>query len=310
MIETMRETNLAGVDLNLLPALEALIRHRNVTRAGEDVGLSQPAMSRALARLRHLLDDPILVKAPGGLAPTARAQGLLPHLSAALDSVGGLLRTQLFEPQALDRTFRIAATDAHTTLLGPPLMAMLREQAPRAGIRFVAVTADMRVRIETGDVDLAFALESTPLPPGAHSEPLALDRLALVTRRALRVRDTPWTLAEYAARDHVTVSIFGDGVSDTDTELGQAGLVRRIVLTTPHFLSALAVVGATDCVTTISAAVARRFADMFGLELHISPLRHTLLPTTTIVAATRAQDPGLVWLRARLKEVAHTVYGG
>ena len=139
----MRETNLAGVDLNLLPALEALIRRRNVTRAGEDVGLSQHAMSRALARLRDLLGDPILVKAPGGLAPTARAAALLPQLTASLDRLGGVLRPPAFAPEALDRTFRIAATDVQALLLGPPLLARLRAEAPRATLQFVIVGADV-----------------------------------------------------------------------------------------------------------------------------------------------------------------------
>src|SRR5947209_16519646 len=120
----MREVNLAGVDLNLLPALEALIRLRNVTRAGEAVGLSQPAMSRALARLRALLGDPLLVKAPGGLAPTARAAALAPQLTAALDRLGGVINAPDFSPEALERTFHIVAGDAQALLLGPPLLRL------------------------------------------------------------------------------------------------------------------------------------------------------------------------------------------
>ena len=134
----MREVNLAGVDLNLLPALEALIRRRNVTRAGEDVGLSQPAMSRALARLRALLGDPILVKAPGGLAPTARAQALLPQLSRrrSTGSAAWCAR-RLSTPARSTAAFRIAATDVQALLLGPPLLAKLRgaRAARRPGVR-------------------------------------------------------------------------------------------------------------------------------------------------------------------------------
>ena len=118
----MREVNLAGVDLNLLPALEALIRRRNVTRAGEDVGLSQPAMSRALARLRALLDDPVLIRTHGGLTPTARAKALLPQLGLALDRIDEALRPGGFDVAALDRTFTLASTDVHSLLLGPPLL--------------------------------------------------------------------------------------------------------------------------------------------------------------------------------------------
>ena len=309
MIIIMREVNLAGVDLNLLPALEALIRRRNVTRAAADVGLSQPAMSRALARLRALVGDPILVKAPGGLAPTARAAALLPHLTGALDRLGGVIHAPDFQPETLDRAFHIAAADVQAVLLGPPLLAAMRARAPRALLRFVPVGADVRERIESGDLDLVFATATTPLPSGAHSEPLAEDRLALVARRGGRPADAAWTLAEYAVRDHATVAIFGDRVSDIDAELAEAGLVRRIAFTTPHFLVALAAVGATDCVTTMSAALARRFAEAFGLQIYEPPLRQKRYTLTMVAAATRAADPGLLWLKARLKEAAAEVYG-
>ena len=305
----MREVNLAGVDLNLLPALEALIRRRNVTRAGADVGLSQPAMSRALARLRALLDDPVLVKTPGGLAPTARAQTLLPQLSAALDRIGEALRPGGFDAGALERTFRLASTDVHSLLLGPPLLARMRALAPRAGLKFEPIDADVRGKVEAGDVDIVFAISSAPLPPGALSEDLAEDRLALAIRRGARRGAGAWTLEEYAAREHVTVSIFGDRQSEIDAELGRAGLVRRIAFTTPHFLGALAAVGATDCVTTLSRALARRFADAFHLELHDPPLRAPVFQTTMAYSAARANDPGLAWLRARLREAAAQAYG-
>jgi DNA-binding transcriptional LysR family regulator len=304
----MREMNLAGVDLNLLPALEALIRRRSVTLAGRDVGLSQPAMSRALARLRALVGDPILVKAAGGLAPTARAQALLPLLTASLDRLGGVLRPPAFAPEALDRTFRIAATDAHALLLGPPLLAAMRRLAPRAGLDFVPVDADVREQIQTGGVDLAFALTTTPLPPGAHSEPLAQERLALVARRGAFPAEKIWTLAEYAAAPHATVAIFGDRLSEIDAELAQAGFVRRIVFTSPHFLATLAAVGTSDCVSVLSATLARRFADVLGLTLYDAPLRQNTMNTTTVVAATRARDPGLVWLRERLRAAARKAY--
>ena len=175
-------------------------------------------------------------------------EALLPHLTAALDRLGGVLRPPAFAPEALDRTFRIAATDVQALLLGPPLLASIRAQAPRASLSFLAIQANVRERIETGDIDLAFAVATTPLPPGAYSEPLAEDRLALVVRRGARPLDKPWTLAEYAAATHATVSIFGDRLSEIDAELAEAGLVRRIVFTSPHFLATLAAVGASDCV--------------------------------------------------------------
>ncbi len=193
-------------------------------------------------------------------------------------------------------------------LLGPPLLASIRAQAPRASLSFLAIQANVRERIETGDIDLAFAMATTPLPPGAYSEPLAEDRLALVVRRGARPLDKPWTLAEYAAATHATVSIFGDRLSEIDAELAEAGLVRRIVFTSPHFLATLAAVGASDCVTTLSAALARRFADSSGSLSTNRRCGRSACRSTTVVAATRAEDPGIIWLRGRLKEAAREVF--
>jgi DNA-binding transcriptional LysR family regulator len=304
----MREVNLAGLDLNLLPALEALLRRRNVTRAAADVGLSQPAMSRALARLRDALDDPLLVKVAGGLAPTPRALALAPRLAEALDRIVGLYREPEFSPASLRRTFRIAAADAQTVLLAPPLLRRARALAPEVDLRFEAYGEDLRARFEAGTLDLAFAVTTTPLPPGVVSEPIAEDRLALVMRRGHPAAGRRWTKADYERFDHVTVAIRGGDDSDVDAELADAGVTRRIVLRTPHFVAALASVGATDCVTTLSAALARRFADTFGLVLAEPPLAQTALRITLIGAATRANDPGLSWLRARIREAADEVY--
>jgi DNA-binding transcriptional LysR family regulator len=265
-------------------------------------------MSRALARLRALLDDPILVRVSGGLAPTARAIALTPALTVALDGLGGVLGAPAFDLAGLDRAFRIAATDALTLLVAPPLLSRFAAEAPRARLVFEPFRSDTRVRMEAGELDLAVALADTPLPPGAFSEPLAEDRLALVMRRDHPGANAEWTLQDYARFDHATVSIFGDPASDIDAELAEAGVKRRIALTTPHFLTALAAVGASDCVTTVSAAIARRFADTFGLVLRATPLKRTRLSLRIVGEAARGRDPALSWFRKALREVAAEVY--
>ena len=130
--------------------------------------------------------------------------------------------------------------------------------------------------MEQGLVDLCFATAATPLPPGAVSEPLASDRLALVMRRGHPAANRTWSLADYALYPHATVAFFGDGVSEIDAALAAAGVERRIALTTPHFMATIAAVAASDCVTTISKAFARRFAEPLGLVLRPPPLPDAL----------------------------------
>jgi DNA-binding transcriptional LysR family regulator len=304
----MREVNLVGLDLNLLPPLDALLRRRNVTRAAAEVGLSQPAMSRALSRLRAIFDDPLLVRSGGRLAPTPLGASLAPKAVAALDGLRGLFRPEAFDPSTLRRTIRLGAADAQTILLAPRLVARLAAEAPGVDLRFETIGRDIIDRMEQGRLDLCFATAATPLPPGAFSEPLASERLALVMRRGHPAANLEWSLADYGRWPHATVAFFGDGVSEIDAALAAAGIERRIVLTTPHFMAAVAAVSQSDCITTISRGFARRFAEPLGLVLRRPPLPDTL-EATIVGMRLRAADPALKWFREMLREEAAVVYG-
>jgi DNA-binding transcriptional LysR family regulator len=301
----MRELNLSGVDLNLLPPLVALLRRRNVTHAATDAGLSQPAMSRALARLRALLDDPLLVRGSRGFVLTPRAAALLPQLETALSGVRMALAQPDFDPAAARRTIRIAAADTHAVLLIPTVMARLARDAPGIDLRVEPYSVDLQARIESGALDLAFATTTTPLPPGAMSAPLIDDRLALVMRRGHPAAAKPWTLADYGRYDHVAIALLGDGQSDIDSLLAAAGIRRRIALVTPHFIAALAAVASTNLVTTISDAFALKFAPVFDLVLKPPPFDGTGMSVTMVWSHLRAGDRVLEWFRGVLQtEVA------
>jgi len=305
----MREVNFAGVDLNLLPALEALLRRRNVTRAAADIGLSQPAMSRALSRLRSLLDDPLLVRVSGGYALTPRARDLEPLLGAALGDLRGVFRQPTFDAGEVQRTIRIACSDAQTVLLAPGVMARLAIEAPGVDLRMEPYARDLVARMQSGDLDLAFALMTTPLPPGALSEGIASDRLSLVMRKGHPAARRRWTIADYGRVDHVGVSLLGDGASDIDALLAGGGVRRRIALVTPHFHAALETVAVTDLVTTISRTFAKRFEKALDLLLLEPPFAQTDMRLSLVWTQVRAADPLLAWLRRLIAEVAQEVHG-
>ncbi len=301
----MRDVHLSGLDLNLLPALEALLRRRNVTEAAHEVGLSQPAMSRALSRLRDVLGDQLLVRAPGGgYALTPRGEALSAQLLATLDHVKAIFREPSFDPAKAERTIRIAGIDTHTIMLAPPLMARLAREAPGIDIRFENYSPDLIQRMELGEVDLAFATASTPLPPGARSEPYAKDKLALVMRAGHPMAKSKWTIADYGVVNQVGISIFGDAGSEMDAQLAKVGVHRRMALVTPHFIAALAAVSQTDMVTTLSRVFALRFADQFGLILKEPPLPNLDLDLTLVWNHVRAADPVLAWVRGVIREEA------
>ncbi|RTL79596.1 MAG: LysR family transcriptional regulator [Hyphomicrobiales bacterium] len=305
----MRETNLAGVDLNLLPALHALLWRRSVTRAAEDVGLSQPAMSRALARLRDLLGDQLLVRTREGFALTPKAQALAPHVIAALDALKPVFNPTPFDPTKERRVLRVAAADTQSILLGPAIMSRLSREAPLVDLSFEPY-GDVLKRLERGALDLAFALATTPLPPGAVSEPVARDELALILRRGHPAAKRRWKLEDYGRFDHVGVALLGDGTSEIDAMLAAKGVSRRMAFTAPHFTAALACVAATDMVTTLSATFARRFADYFDLVLLKPPFKSIALPMTLVSSQIKATDPLLKWFCALVRDEAKEIYEG
>jgi DNA-binding transcriptional LysR family regulator len=297
----MHQKHLRAIDLNLLPVLDALLRHRNATRAGDEVGLSQPAMSRALGRLRSLLDDPLLVRGASGYLLSPRAEALRPSLAALLEEVRTMLSRDAFDPAAEYRTLRIAMTDANASLIFASLVKRVLLEAPGITLERVAIGPGLQDRVLTGEVDLVLALASTPLPRGAASEPLAQDELAVVVRGGHPCGGA-WPLDYYERYPSVVVSMLGDAASDLDAELAAAGVTRSISAIVPSFASALEVVAATDSVTTISRSFAERHARAHGLQVLNAPLRDPMLPIVTVWARFRTADPLLAWLRSLLRD--------
>lgn len=304
MIIGMHQVNIGALDLNLVKALDALLRWRSVSRAAEDVGLSQPAMSRALARLREVADDPLLVRTPAGYMLTPRAKAIQPALASALASLREVFQPQAFDPLQERRVVRLAASDAQTVLLLPGVVARLAREAPGVELRAEPYGADLVERLEGGSLDMAFAVSTTPLPPGAYSEAVGRDGLAVAMRRGHPAAGRPWRIEDYAAFDHVAVSILGDGQSELDARLAASGVKRRIAVTTPHFMAALAIAAATDLVTTLSATLVARFAEAFGLVAKTPPFGEAAFELTMVCAHVQASDPLLAWLRGVVREVA------
>ena len=299
----MREVNLHGVDLNLLPALEALLRRRNVSQAAVDAGLSQPAMSRALQRLRDLFEDRLLVRVSGGFALSPKAEGLLTRVQVALQDVTSVFAEPIFDPILVQRRIRFAATDLQTILYAPALMARLAIEAPGIDISMEPYSSDLMQRMENGSLDFAFALSTTPLPPGVESEGLGQDRLALVMRRGHPAENQQWTVQDYSRFNHVSIGIMGDGISELDAQLALRGVTRRIALTTPHFMAALAAVSSSDMVTTVSENFAKRFAKQFNLRLRTPPLKNISLNPTLVWNQLRSSDKVLAWVRGVMQDV-------
>lgn len=299
----MRDLNLSSIDLGLLPALDALLRQRHVTRAAEEVGLTQPAMSHILARLRDALGDDLLVRGPSGLMLTSRAEGIASQVTAILDAAKAIYRPPAFEPSKVRRTLRLVGCDWHSILFAPDLMKRIRDQAPGIELSIESYTRDVFKRLAEGAVDLVFFNTQTPLPPGTVSTVVGEDRYVLVMREGHPAAGKKWTLADYAKWESVVVSLVGDGMSDIDARLAKAGVTRRVGLSTPHFMGCLAAVSATDMIATTSHLFAARHAKAYGLVVKRTPFAEVRFSNTLIGSVSRMNDPVIRWFCGLFRDV-------
>jgi DNA-binding transcriptional LysR family regulator len=296
---------LSAVDLNLLVVLDALLLTRSVTRAAGRLGLSQPAVSNALARLRRTLNDPILVRGPGGMVATPRALSLEQTVRTALRAIDdGLVHDARFSPTLTPRTFIVAATDYVQFLLLGPLVDALRKTAPAVRLRVVPVTQRFPWHaLETGDLDLAIIGRTPDKPSGLRQRALLSDRIVCVMRRDHPAARGPLGLEEYLALDHVdALPVESPGLADI--YLARVGRRRRVVATTPHFLVAPFVVAQSDCALALSARVATVLSRTVDISVRDLPFPAPEFSVHAYWHERLHDDPAHRFLRARVHEAA------
>jgi len=293
-------------DLNQLVTLDALLQEGSVTRAARRLGLSTPAVSHALARLRERFADPLLVRAGRAMVLTPRAEALRDEVHEAVTRATRVFSPSApFDPAALSHGFVVSASDYVLVVLGRALEAQLAARAPRLDLRFVANAVDDAERLRTGDSDLAIGIYGD-LPPELKTRSLVTDRFVCVVRRDHPTVHARLTLERFVRLDHVQIAPRGRPGGYVDELLAERGLARRIWRAVPYFQVALAMVAASDAVLTVSERIARQQADALGLVVLEPPL--PLEPfTLSLVWHPRFDgDPAHAWLRDQLDEAART----
>jgi DNA-binding transcriptional LysR family regulator len=298
----VNEPGLAGIDLNLLVALDALVAEESVAKAARRIGLSPSAMSHALARLRDLVGDPLLVRTGLRMRATSRARAIAPRLAAALAEIGRAIAPEpAFDPAAETRTVRLAAVDfAQSALLGP-LLRWLHPIAPRVDIAVLPFGPTSFKDLAAGDVDLALAQHARVA--GLHSRVVLAEPFVCVLRRGHPALARRLTVARFAALGHVLVSPRGRSPGAVDRALKKRGLGRRVVLAVPNFLAAAVVVAGSDLVLTCGARSAERVAAALGLVVIQPPTTLQPFQVGMYWHERQAHDPFLSWLRAGIEEV-------
>lgn len=294
--------NLSRIDLNLLVAFDALMSEGGVTRAAVKVGLGQSAMSHALARLRLMFADELLVRAPGGMKPTPKALALTEPVRAALAQIEAIVAPPAaFDPATADRVFTIGLPDSTEVLLVPRLIAHLQAVAPR--VRLLLRSVD-RYRIlqdlDAGRVDLGIGLFEEG---EAHHKRRLLHRddyLCIFNSELVGV-EPPISLEDYVRLPHVLTSLVESAHGVVDVALAKLGLTRTIALTSPRFTAVPFVVREAPVIATMHSRVARFFAGAMGLAVSPAPIELPDIAISMIWHSSFDADPANRWLRETIR---------
>ncbi len=293
------------LDLNLLVTLDALLTESSVARAATRMGITPPAMSHALARLRETVGDPILVRAGRALVPTPRAIAIRDRVRAVVDEARSVLTTDADADLAtMRRTFTIRANEANAVMTSGALLRRLHSRAPLLRLRFAPEGAEDVSELRDGRIDLDLGAQGE-LGPEIKVQTLFEDDYVGAVRRDHRLARGRVTAARYAAAAHVSGSRRGRAHGPVDSALAALGLAREVAVVVPGPLSALAIVADSDLVATVPASLARWGERTLGLRILKLPLG---LPRAVMAQAWHPRldaDPAHRWLRACVKECAH-----
>ncbi len=302
VISNMHQVDLSTVDLNLLKLFEALVRERSVTLAGLRLGLSQPAASRALGRLRTMLGDRLVVRGKLGLELTPRGEALVGPVTKLLDDARGIVSPAVFDPASAMGRITIAAHDHLSLMVLAGLMARFERDAPALSLHIAQPAGDNVRLVEQGGADLALGIFES-LPGSLHQRGLYTDSLVCVMRSDHPAVTDGLSLERYVALRHITVTISGVGESTVDTVLSTLGLTRHVALRVPHFLAGAMLVADSDMILTLPSRLARLLAQRLPLALLDLPLKVAPLSPAMIWHERFHGDPAHVWVRQQLVDV-------
>ncbi|OUL20726.1 LysR family transcriptional regulator [Nostoc sp. RF31YmG] len=304
----IQQINLANIDLNLLVVFDALMSERHVTRAGERLGLSQPATSNALARLRKLTNDDLFVRTNAGLQPTPLAIALAQQIQPALRQIQtALSREQNFDPTTSDHLFAIGMTDYVEFTVLPLLLERLERVAPNIKIQIRSGDRQHLLSLlDAGEVDLICGL--FPEQIAWHEAQLLFqERYVCVCRQDHPLIGDSLSLEDFVAAAHLLVSIQEDMVGRVDKLLAEKNLSRHITISIPHFLVAPSILARTNLIATLAERVAQAFANSQNLKVLPCPLPMQGFSVFMRWHRSTRDRAAHTWLRGIIAEVAIAV---
>lgn len=298
--------NLRSLDLNLLVVFDAIFTEKNITRAGVRIGLSQPAVSNALTRLRGHLKDELFLRGTDALRATPRAIEIAGPIHAMLTDLQNVLDPAVFDHRTATRAFTIAAVDYFTVVVAPKLAVHLGRHAPGIDVRIVPTAGRAMELLDQAEIDLATASFSDP-PERFGCATLVEDSYSCMLAKGHPLADGKMTLPRYAASRHVLVTPRGDARGFVDDKLAEKGLTRRVAMTVNHFSAAPGIVEGSDLVLTAPTKIIERYLTERTVMLSAPVEAPSVFRRLDMIWHERlARHSAHAWFRETLRQVAAT----
>jgi DNA-binding transcriptional LysR family regulator len=310
----LNQINLSRIDLNLLVVFSAVLRERQVASAADKLNLTPSAISHALMRLRRLLNDPLFLRTPIGVVPTARALQLGEPVSDILARIGGVVASAIpFDPLVSTRRFRIGAPEAVLAWLTTPLLHRINRRAPNVDVGLLHLMPSTRSpgkdpwqeslqQLEQRDIDIA-VLPRHSVPPRFAARRLFDEDFVVAMRKGHRLERSP-TIKEFCRFRHMLVSADADPHGFVDDILSKRGLTRRVALTVPTFTLALTQLGNVDMVAVLPRRLVTNGAARFGLTYAELPFKRKPDPVVAVAPKSAMMDKGIAFVVDLLAEAA------
>lgn len=296
----MREVNIESLDLNLLIALKALLDEQHVSRAADKIGLSQPAMSRALGRLRVMFKDPLLVKGARGMTLTARASGLHQPLQSILNEISHLITDPTVEPAQMQGEVLIATRDYEMVAILPDIIKKITSEAPKLTLRVVPLEGDDLSPLEQHEVD--FVLSGTEKQSAIlHRATVLKDNFIAVLASTNPAAKEELSMERYLELKHCAVSFADSKTGRIDATLAEMGKQRNVIVKVPHFLAASFVVAESDLIATLPRKLGMQLATQAQFTARELPFKAPSFPIYLYWHVRNQSNPMHNWLRKMFK---------
>jgi DNA-binding transcriptional LysR family regulator len=294
---------LSDIDLNLFVVFNAIYTEGNLTRAGEIIGITQPAVSNSLSRLRTLFDDPLFVRTADGMIPTPVAQNIIGSVRQALDLFrSSVQESEHFDPLLSDKRFRISMSDLQQAVYLPSLLKSMKKRAPNTAAECYQVKRrDLSIELASGNLDLAFDVPLTPDPQIKHTRLKSIPQVCVI-RKDHPIIKGPLTLENYLRLEHLHISSRRGGLGMVDLALGKMGEKRNIAVSTQHYMSTAQLVAGSNLAVTAPLHFAEFLCNVVPVKFLPLPFDVQEIETHLYWHESTDKDQANQWLRKMIKD--------